>query len=86
MFNRSLGRDVHLYDANDPAVELGGLVLTNGVTNANFYLMVEVICIFDRGYSIRDEGGTTIQRDDHQLQPGNYFVLTNDWLPPRLHR
>lgn len=77
--SRSLGRNVHIYDANDPAAELGGLILTNGVTNANFYSMVEIICIFDRDYDylIRDEGGTTIERDDHLLQPGNYYILTN---------
>lgn len=81
---RSLGRDVHIYNFNDPATELGGLVLTNGITNANFYSMVETVCIFDRGYFIRDEGGTTIQRDDHPLQPGNYYLLTNG-KPPFLH-
>ncbi|KAL0639311.1 hypothetical protein Q9L58_001537 [Maublancomyces gigas] len=43
MSNRSLGRNVHIYNASDPT-ELGGLVLTNGVTNANFHSMVEIIC------------------------------------------
>lgn len=37
--NRSAGREVHIYDANDPATVLGRLILTNGVTNANFYSM-----------------------------------------------
>ncbi|KAF1813960.1 hypothetical protein P152DRAFT_465712 [Eremomyces bilateralis CBS 781.70] len=41
--NRSLGRDVHIYDVNDRTTVLGGLILTNGVTNANFYSMVEII-------------------------------------------
>ncbi|KAF8534786.1 hypothetical protein BDD12DRAFT_387723 [Trichophaea hybrida] len=75
--NRSAGRDVHIYDANDPAAVLGGLILTDGVTNANFYSMVEIFCICDSDYFLRDEGGTTVQRDDHPLQPGNYYVLTN---------
>lgn len=52
--SRSLGRNAHIYNSNDPATELGGLVLTNGITNANFYSMVEIICIFDCGYFIRD--------------------------------
>jgi hypothetical protein len=52
--NRSAGLDVHIYDANDSATVLGGLSLTNGVTNANFYLMVEIIFIFGSNYFLRD--------------------------------
>ena len=58
--NRSFGRNVHLYNANDPATVIGGLLLTNGVTNANFYSMVEIICIFDQQYFLLDEDGTTV--------------------------
>jgi hypothetical protein len=48
--NRSAGRDVHIYDVNDPTTVLGGLVVTNGVTNANFYSTVEIIFIFNQDY------------------------------------
>jgi len=41
--DRSEGWDVHIYDANDLATVIGGLTLTNGVTNANFYQMVKII-------------------------------------------
>jgi hypothetical protein len=75
--NRSAGRDVHIYDARDPDTVLGGLILTNGVTNANFHSMVEIFCIFDSAYFLRDEGGVKIQRDDHPLRPGKYYVFTN---------
>jgi len=78
--NRSVGRDVHIYDANDTnhpdRKELGGLILTNGVTNANFYSMVEIICFIDSFYVLRDEGGTVVQRDDHPLQPDSYYIIT----------
>jgi len=78
--NRSEGRDVHIYDAkdiNDPdRKELGGLILTNGVTNANFYSMVEIICFISSFYVLRDEGGTVVQRDDHPLQPDSYYIVT----------
>jgi hypothetical protein len=74
--NRSAGRDVHIYDANDPTTVLGGLILTNGVTNGNLYSMVEIIFVFDHDYFLRDEGGITVQRDDHPLQPGSYYILT----------
>ncbi|KAF8533552.1 HNH endonuclease-domain-containing protein [Trichophaea hybrida] len=75
--NRSAGRDVHIYSANDSATVLGGLILTNGVTNANFHSMVDIIFIFCQDYFLRDEGGTTVQKDDHPLQPGNYYIVTN---------
>ncbi|XTI87543.1 hypothetical protein V2W45_1389912 [Cenococcum geophilum] len=44
---RSGGRNVRLYGANDPTTELGGLFLTNGITNADFYSMVEIIIKFE---------------------------------------
>jgi len=72
---RSEGRDVHLYGANDPTTELGGLFLTNGITNANFYSMVEIIIIFKSEFFLRDEGGTKIEKDDHPLQPGKYYIV-----------
>jgi hypothetical protein len=45
---------------------LGGLILTNGVTNANLNSMVEIIFVFERDYFLRDGGarrfkGITIQ-------------------------
>jgi hypothetical protein len=54
--NRARGRNAFIYDANDPDKVLGGLVLTNGVTNANLYSMVEIMIIFDGGFSQHDEG------------------------------
>jgi hypothetical protein len=53
---------------------LGGLILTNGVTNANLNSMVEIIFVFERDYFLRDGGGSTVQRDNY---PGNYYILTN---------
>ncbi|PUU73127.1 hypothetical protein B9Z19DRAFT_1005929 [Tuber borchii] len=76
MLNRASVRNVHIYDANDPGIVLGGLVLTNGVTTANFYSMVEIVFLFNQGYTLRDENGITVGRDDHPLQPGKYFIVT----------
>ena len=75
--NRSAGRDVHIYDANDPNTVLGGLILTNGVTNANFYLMVEVFLFIDSEYVLRHEDGTELQRNDQSLRRGSYLIVTN---------
>jgi hypothetical protein len=41
--NRSAARNVHIYDARDPDTVLGGLILTNGVINAQ--LLFDVVDI-----------------------------------------
>jgi hypothetical protein len=58
--NRSAGRDVHIYNADDPATVLGGLILTNGITNANFHFMVEIFLFFNSDYRLRHEDGTDV--------------------------
>jgi hypothetical protein len=75
--NRSGGRDVHIYDAKYPTIVLGGLILTNGVTNANFYSMVEILIIFTStsSFFLQDETSTRIEKDDHPLLPGKYYVV-----------
>ncbi|KAH0556717.1 hypothetical protein GP486_005493 [Trichoglossum hirsutum] len=77
VLNRSAGRDIHIYEAKNPDTLIGGLILTNGMTNANFYSMVEIICIFDGTYFLRDEYGTIIQRDGSPLHSGKYYILTS---------
>lgn len=74
--NRSVGRDVHIYDAKDLNSILGGLRLTSGVTNANLYAMIDIFCIFELLYILQGEDKTVIQRDDHLLRPGKYFIVT----------
>ena len=76
MANRFLGRNVHIYSAKDTSTILGGLVATDGMTNANFYSMVEIIFIFDNDYTLCYESGTTVQRDDNPLQAGKYLINT----------
>ena len=77
--NRSAGRDVHLYNPDDLSKPLGGLVLTNGITNENFYAMVEVLVFFSSPYVLRHEDVTDglrdIPRDEQPLQPGKYYVI-----------
>lgn len=72
--DRSLGRDVHIYDGKDRVTLLGGLILTNGVTKANFYSMVEIFLLFQSSFSIQDETTATLERSDESLLRGNYYV------------
>ncbi|KAI9880656.1 MAG: hypothetical protein M1830_001660 [Pleopsidium flavum] len=74
--NRTAGRNVFIYDVSNPNDVLGGLILTNGVTNANFYSMIEILFIFTRPVLLRHNSNTIIQRDDTPLWPGNYYIVT----------
>ena len=59
---------------------LDSLILTNGITNANFYAMVEIFVIFFSTFVLRYENVTDdlrdIPRDEQALRPGNYYVIT----------
>ena len=74
--DRSRGRTVHIHDAKDRDTVLGGLILTNGVTNANLYSMVEIFVIFTGGFELRDEDDVKVEPNDSQLQPGRYYIHT----------
>ena len=65
------------YGANGPDTVLEGLILTNGVTNANFYSMVEVILFFNSNYVLRDQDDMILQRNDQPLHRGSYFIVTD---------
>ncbi|MCJ1386120.1 hypothetical protein MMC17_009245 [Xylographa soralifera] len=74
-FNRSKDHNVHIYNIEDPTIELGGLILTTGVTNANFFSMLEILFFFESRFNLRDKGGITVERNDHPLQPGDYYIV-----------
>ena len=73
--DRSIGRNVHLYDAKDRVTLLGGLILTNGVTKANFYSMVEIVLLFQSSFFIEHETSATLERNQESLPRGNYYVV-----------
>jgi hypothetical protein len=73
--NRAEGRKVHIFNASDPNTELGGLFLTKGVTNANLYAMVGIIVIVTSEYFLQDARNIRIEKDDKELQPGNYYIV-----------
>jgi len=77
MADRSEGRDIHVYDANERTTLIGGLILTNGVTNANFYSMVEIVVLFTSNFEVRKEDDTKIERNDDPLQPGKYYIAAD---------
>ena len=61
------------YDLRDPYVLLGGLVLTVGVTNANFYSMIDIILVISSTYFLQTDNGETVPKDTQPLLPGVYY-------------
>jgi hypothetical protein len=82
--DRSIGRNVHIYDANDLDTVLGGLILSTGVTNANLYSMVDILFIFENTFILRHEDHTQIERDGAALRPGKYYIVSARQLFPQL--
>ena len=77
MPSRAHERNVHIYSARDTNTVLGGLVATDGMTNAKFYPMVEIVFICDNDDTpSRKKSSTTVQRDSDLLQAGKHLINT----------
>ena len=72
--NRSAGRDVHIFDTHDRSTSIGGLILTEGVTNSNLYTMIEIFVLFNSEYVLRNESDVEMGKDASPLLPGNYYI------------
>ncbi|PUU72806.1 hypothetical protein B9Z19DRAFT_1008012 [Tuber borchii] len=75
--DRSGSRNTFIYASDNPDTVLGGLWVTPGITNANFYYMVKLFCVFSDTFELRDHNGQLIEEDENQLQEGNYYIATN---------
>jgi hypothetical protein len=73
---RSIGHNVHVFNSNHPETAIGGLVVTNGVTNLNFYYMLNIICLFEKDYYIRTADDTIIPKNHDPFQPGKYYIVS----------
>jgi len=80
MSNRAPGRNIHIYSGSNQDMVLGGLVLNKGMTNYNFYSMVEICFIFENDYTLLYENEVAVPRDDAPLQAGKYFIITSGSL------
>jgi len=74
---RSTVRDTFFYASDDRDTQLGGLYTSPGITNDNLYSMVEIVCQFSDTFELHDDNGQFVTRDDEQLRPGNYYIVTN---------
>lgn len=60
--SRAARRNVHLCSFTAREVEIGGLVLNNGITHASLYSMVEIIIISQSEFTLRNDEDTAIER------------------------
>ncbi|ODA84327.1 hypothetical protein RJ55_02847 [Drechmeria coniospora] len=75
--SRSLLRDVFIYDLRNLDSLLGGLTATPGITNANFYTMVEIIIVTSSPFFLQNNNREEVLQDAQPLSPGNYFVVVD---------
>ena len=75
--DRLAWRDTHIYASYSRDTMLGGLWASEGITNANLYSMLEIICSFTDTFHLYDDHKQLVGKDGQQLRPGNYFVVTN---------
>ncbi|KAG0633826.1 hypothetical protein HOY80DRAFT_989743 [Tuber brumale] len=74
--DRSAWRNTFIYASNDRDTVLGGLWATPGITNRNLYAMLEIFCLFRDTFELHDKDGQLVEKDEAQLQPGNYYIVT----------
>ncbi|KAL1895240.1 hypothetical protein Sste5346_005386 [Sporothrix stenoceras] len=81
---RTLTRNVFFADLRDPSVDLGGLVATEGITNDIFHTIIEIALDLpdSADFGIQDSNGESVLRDDNQLSPGRYLILSDTVLVP----
>ncbi|KAG0134051.1 hypothetical protein HOY82DRAFT_638852 [Tuber indicum] len=75
--DRSTWHNIRIYASDNHQTVLGGLWTVGGITNANIYSMVEIICLFSNTFDLRNEREQLVERDEQQLQPGKYYIVTN---------
>jgi hypothetical protein len=74
--DRSEWRNTFIYASNNRDTVLGGLWATPGITNRNLYAMLDIFCLFSNPFELHDEDGRLVEMDEAQLQPGNYYIVT----------
>ena len=72
-------RNVKFADLRSPDVELGGLLVTSGMTNAIFYTIVAIAIDQDAAkFGLQDSSnGEAVARDDSPLRPGLYLIVSD---------
>ena len=86
--DRSLGRNVHFYDATMPDNALGGLIQNGSVTEANFIDMLGILVITKTPIRVQKRGGTGggtfVTSTNNKLELGEYDLYCDSKLQSSL--
>jgi len=75
---RSLGRNVHFYDARSPKDALEGLIQNGSVTEANFLEMLGILLFTGAPIRVQERGsGHIVMKTNTRLEAGHYDVYCN---------
>lgn len=71
--------DLHIFDSDAQTRRIGGLHVTNGITNQLLHDMIEIIIVVPPtgNWSLRNEHGHSVLRDGNQVLRGNYFIVAD---------
>ncbi|KAF8465276.1 hypothetical protein BDZ91DRAFT_659436 [Kalaharituber pfeilii] len=73
--DRSLGRNVHFYDATSLEVPLGGMFQNGSVTENNFLDMLGILLVTEAPLRVQERtSGHVVTATNNPLQPGEYDV------------
>jgi len=73
--NRSLGRNVHFYDATIPDVALGGFIQNDSVTEANFLDFLFILLVTAAPLRVRErDSGHIVVMTNNRLELGEYDI------------
>lgn len=73
--DRSLGRNVHFYDATSPEVPLGGMIQNGSVTENVFLVILGILLISQAPLRVQERtSGHTVTTTNNPLQPGEYNI------------
>ncbi|KAG0129278.1 hypothetical protein HOY82DRAFT_564560 [Tuber indicum] len=75
--DRSAWRDTHIYSSDNRETILRGLWVSEGITVANLYPMLEILCFFTDTFVLHDQQEQLLARDSEQLKLGNYYIVIN---------
>lgn len=90
--DRSIARNVHIYDIEEPNKVLGGLYLAQELTNLSLYAMLDIFIMpveipsSQDGFSylLQTKDGTAIARNSDLFGPGTYYLAATGECPNSL--
>jgi len=80
--DRSLGRNIHFYDATAPDVALGGFIQNGSVTEANFLDFLFILLVTAAPLRVQERNsGHIVVMTNNRLELGEYDIYCDGRCP-----